>query len=61
MLDQLVKEGGYLASEEEKAKLRKVMWDEEGHRTPNTVTISPQKLAEIAGHLWRHSTGAILV
>ncbi|WP_422443948.1 aldehyde dehydrogenase family protein [Thermoanaerobacterium sp. DL9XJH110] len=49
MLDQLVKEGGYLANEEEKAKLRKVMWDEEGHRTPNTVAISPQKLAEIAG------------
>lgn len=46
---QLVKEGGYLASEEEKAKLRSVMWDEDGHRLSDTVAIKPQKLAEIAG------------
>jgi sulfoacetaldehyde dehydrogenase len=46
---QLVKEGGYLASEQEKAKLRRVMWDEEGHRLSDTVAIKPQKLAEIAG------------
>lgn len=46
---QLVKEGGYLTSEEEKAKLRNVMWDEEGHRLSDTVAIKPQKLAEIAG------------
>lgn len=46
---QLVTEGGYLASEEEKAKLRNVMWDEEGHRLSNTVAIKPQKLAETAG------------
>lgn len=49
MLDQLVKEGGYLASEEEKEKLRAVMWDNEAHRLPTTVAIAPQKLAEIAG------------
>lgn len=49
MLEQLVKEGGYLANEEEKAKLRAVMWDAEGHRLPNTVAIAPQKLAEAAG------------
>lgn len=48
-IGQLVKEGGYLASEEEKQKLRSVMWDEEGHRLSNTVAIKPQKLAEIAG------------
>ncbi len=46
---QLVKEGGYLTSEDEKAKLRNVMWDEEGHRLSDTVAIKPQKLAEIAG------------
>lgn len=46
---QLVKEGGYLASEEEKAKLQSVMWDNEGHRLSDTVAIKPQKLAEIAG------------
>lgn len=49
MLEKLVLEGGYLANEEEKAKLRAVMWDEEGHRLPTTVAIAPQKLAEIAG------------
>lgn len=49
MLEQLVKEGGYLANEEEKAKLRAVMWDEEGHRLPSTVAIAPQQLVDIAG------------
>ncbi|MGE5171246.1 MAG: aldehyde dehydrogenase family protein [Rudaea sp.] len=49
MLAQLQREGGYLANDEEKAALRKVMWDDEGHRTPNTVAIAPQQLAKIAG------------
>jgi sulfoacetaldehyde dehydrogenase len=49
MIEQLVKEGGYLANEEEKAKLKAVMWDDEGHRLSNTVAIAPQKLAEAAG------------
>jgi len=49
MLTQLQKEGGYLANDEEKAKLRKAMWDDEGHRLADTVAVSPQKLAEAAG------------
>lgn len=49
MLDALVKEGGYLANEDEKAKLRAVMWDKEGHRLPNTVALAPQKLTKVAG------------
>lgn len=49
MLEALIKEGGYLANEEEKAKLRNVIWDEEGKRLPTTVAIAPQRLAEIAG------------
>ncbi|MGJ9383792.1 aldehyde dehydrogenase family protein [Salipaludibacillus sp. CF4.18] len=49
MLDNLVLEGGYLTNDEEKAKLRNVMWDETGHRLPDTVAIAPQRLAEIAG------------
>ena len=44
-----MKEGAYLANEEEAEKLKAVMWDEAGHRLPNTVAISPQKLAEAAG------------
>lgn len=49
MLEELVKVGGYLAGEEEKAKLRAVMWDEDGHRLPTTVAVAPQLLAETAG------------
>jgi len=49
MLVQLQKEGGYLASDTEKAQLRKVMWDDEGHRLSDTVAIAPQQLAKIAG------------
>lgn len=49
MLAQLQKEGGYLANDEEKAKLRKAMWDDEGHRLADTVAVAPQKLAEAAG------------
>jgi len=49
MLEQLVKVGGYLANDEEKAMLRKAMWDDEGHRLPTTVALAPQKLAEAAG------------
>jgi sulfoacetaldehyde dehydrogenase len=48
-LAQLQAEGGYLASADEKALLRKAMWDAEGHRTSNTVAIAPQQLARIAG------------
>ena len=49
VLQGLQEEGGYLASDQEREALRKVMWDEEGHRLPNTIAIRPQKLAEIAG------------
>jgi sulfoacetaldehyde dehydrogenase len=49
LLAQLQVEGGYLASAEEKAMLRNVMWDDEAHRTANTVAIAPQQLARIAG------------
>lgn len=48
-LDQLIKEGGYLTSEEEKQKLQAVLWDDEGHRTPDTVAISAQRIANLAG------------
>ena len=46
---KLVEQGAYLANAEEAELLKKVMWDEEGHRLPGTVAISPQKLAEAAG------------
>ncbi|MDE2253939.1 MAG: aldehyde dehydrogenase family protein [Betaproteobacteria bacterium] len=49
MLAQLQAEGGFLANDEQKVALRRVMWDEEGHRLPNTVAIAPQQLASAAG------------
>lgn len=48
-VEALVAEGAYLCSAEEAEKVKNVMWDEAGHRLPNTVAISPQKLAEAAG------------
>src|SRR5580700_6981276 len=48
-LEQLQKEGGYLVSQEEKQKLQRAMWDDERHRTVNTVARPAAKMAEIAG------------
>jgi sulfoacetaldehyde dehydrogenase len=48
-LDQLQKEGGYLASEEDKKKLQAVMWDSEGHRTLDTVARAASDIAQRAG------------
>jgi sulfoacetaldehyde dehydrogenase len=48
-LQQLLKEGGYLASDSDKEKLQVILWDNEGHRTSDTVAISAQRIAERAG------------
>jgi len=50
-LEQLTKEGGYLANDEEKQQLQAVLWDAEGHRTPDTVAISAQRIAKRAGFI----------
>jgi len=49
LLDRLVKEGGYLATDEEKARLQAVMWDEHGGRTLETIAQPAPRLAERAG------------
>lgn len=49
LLAQLQVEGGYLATPEEKCLLEKALWDEEGHRTANTIAIPAGRIAEIAG------------
>ena len=48
-LEQLQKEGGYLATEDEKQKLKTALWDAEGHRTANTIARPAAQIAEIAG------------
>ncbi len=48
-LNRLQAEGGYLASDEEKAKLEAVMWDGEGNRIVDTVARSAQEMAAAAG------------
>lgn len=49
MVAQLQKEGGYLATDEQRSMLEKAMWDDEGHRIVDTVAVSPQKLCKAAG------------
>jgi sulfoacetaldehyde dehydrogenase len=45
----LVSEGGHLLTVDEATKLRSIYWDEHGRRTPDTIAISAQQLAEKAG------------
>jgi sulfoacetaldehyde dehydrogenase len=49
LVAQLVREGGYLVNAEEKALLERAMWDEHGHRTMNTIAVSAQSIAQLAG------------
>jgi sulfoacetaldehyde dehydrogenase len=42
-------EGGRVVTAEEANQLRAVLWDNDGRRTPDTIAISPQALAEKAG------------
>lgn len=47
--DALVAEGGHLMTPNEASKLRAIYWDDDGHRTPDTIAISARQLAEKAG------------
>lgn len=49
LLEQLQKEGGYLANAQEKALLERALWDAEGHRRVETVARAPQVIARVAG------------
>ena len=42
-------EGGHVVTPQQADQLKAVMWDEAGHRTPDTIAVSPQALAEKAG------------
>jgi len=45
----LIDVGGYLLNEEEQEAVKKIMWDENCHRLPQSVAQSAQKMAELAG------------
>ena len=47
--DCLVAEGGHLAGQEEAAQLQAIYWDADRLRTPDTIAVSAQRLAEKAG------------
>jgi sulfoacetaldehyde dehydrogenase len=47
--EQLVAEGGQLTDPDETDRLRAVLWDDAGRRTPDTIAISAQALAAKAG------------
>jgi sulfoacetaldehyde dehydrogenase len=47
--ENLIEEGGHLASAEEIELLRAALWDAEGHRTADTIAISARKIGERAG------------
>ncbi|HEY0939851.1 MAG TPA: aldehyde dehydrogenase family protein [Steroidobacter sp.] len=49
MIEALIREGGYLANADEAARIEEVLWDEHGHRTPDTVACPPQVIATRAG------------
>ena len=48
-LKAMVTVGGYMLSPSEQDAMRKVMWDDECHRLPDTVALSPQDMAKAAG------------
>jgi sulfoacetaldehyde dehydrogenase len=45
----LVSEGGFLATAAQARELEKVLWDDHGHRRPETVACPPQVIAIAAG------------
>jgi len=49
MIEKLHHQGGYLCNEEEKAKLQKTLWDDEGHLNTAIVAQPAEKIAAMAG------------
>lgn len=60
-LELLQKEGGYLASGDEKAKLERAMWDVDGHRTLDTIARAADVIARKGGFELPSGTSFIIV
>ncbi|MDH4125826.1 MAG: aldehyde dehydrogenase family protein [Gammaproteobacteria bacterium] len=49
MLAALQEEGGYLVNKSEAHAIERVIWDVHGHRLPDSVACTPQRIGELAG------------
>jgi sulfoacetaldehyde dehydrogenase len=61
VLEQLQREGGYLAGDDEKRLLQAALWDADGHRTTNTIARPPKAIAQIAGFAVPEGTRFLIV
>ena len=61
MISKLKEKGGFLVSEDQKEKLEKTLWDEEGHLNTAIVAQPAQKIAEMANIEIPEETGFYIV
>ena len=61
MISKLKEKGGFLVSEDQKEKLKKTLWDEEGHLNTAIVAQPAQKIAEMADIEIPEETGFYIV
>ena len=61
MISKLKEKGGFLVSEDQKEKLKKTLWDEEGHLNTAIVAQPAQKIAEMANIEIPEETGFYIV
>mgnify|MGYP001354734082 CR=1 FL=1 len=61
MISKLKEKGGFLVSEDQKEKLKKILWDEEGHLNTAIVAQPAQKIAEMANIEIPEETGFYIV
>lgn len=59
--DCLIEEGGFIVAGDERERLRSILWDDGGHRTPDTIAISAQALATRAGFTIPHDRLFLMV
>ncbi|PWT92563.1 MAG: aldehyde dehydrogenase [Proteobacteria bacterium] len=60
-LEQLQREGGYVAAGPEKELLQAALWDADGHRTSGTIARPAGRIAEIAGFAVPEGTKFLIV
>ena len=61
MISKLKEKGGFLVSDNQKEKLKKTLWDEEGHLNTAIVAQPAQKIAEMANIEVPEETGFYIV